>query len=368
MAAATRPGPADARVPCPLCGGLIHPIAGRCKHCKEDLRTLRGARPAAVATLPALGQPLPMPQVTGTGNGAANSNGNEHATATATAPVPATNGYYPASAQPQPQPQSLIQQFAAAAPAPLSFHQSASAGPIEAVPILPPRPTGRFVEAAPRASWKSWPVIVIILAAIAIITAVVLMLFPPGGADTRDEGTNRSLLPAPDRMDTKPTPTPRQPPSKSTDPDPWSRGGGTTPKTPPSAQVTPPDDPDIDDPDVDDAITRDPFSRRGTGGLGGRGAGGLGGLGGLGPPRPNMLYSIIKHACTRLASCSGADVQTKALCDLYSRVPATAPSCSAATRCLRSIDNLSCDDLGTDSSSLWELKDKLTECTDAMSC
>ncbi|HWO19600.1 MAG TPA: hypothetical protein VNO30_12525 [Kofleriaceae bacterium] len=357
MAAATRPGPADARVPCPLCGGLIHPIAGRCKHCKEDLRTLRGARPAAGATLPALGQSLPVPQVTGSGNSAANSNGHT--------PAPATNGYHPAEAQPQPQPQpsqpSLVQQFAAAAP--LGLHQGAGAGPVEAVPILPPRPTGRYAAPAPRAAWKSWPVIVIILAAVAIVTAVVLMLFPPGGADPRDEGMNRSLLPAPDRMDTNPAPTtPRQPPSKSTDPDPWSRGSGADPKTPPSAQATPPpDDPDIDDPDVDDTVTRDPFSRRG--GLGG-GAGGLG----ISPPRPNMLYSIIKHACTRLSSCSGADARTKSLCDLYSRVPATTPSCAAATRCLRSIDDLSCDDLGSDAGALWQLKDKIAECADALSC
>ena len=41
MAVAARPGPSDARVPCPLCGGLIHPIAGKCKHCKADLTAHR---------------------------------------------------------------------------------------------------------------------------------------------------------------------------------------------------------------------------------------------------------------------------------------------------------------------------------------
>src|SRR5215467_11037283 len=57
MAAAARPGPPearDARVPCPLCGGLIHPIAGKCKHCKADLSAYRAARPAANTPLPAL--------------------------------------------------------------------------------------------------------------------------------------------------------------------------------------------------------------------------------------------------------------------------------------------------------------------------
>src|SRR5215207_126382 len=59
MAAARPPGIADARVPCPLCGGLIHPVAGRCKHCKEDLTQFRAGRPQAAAALPALnGKPV----------------------------------------------------------------------------------------------------------------------------------------------------------------------------------------------------------------------------------------------------------------------------------------------------------------------
>ena len=48
------PGVADARVPCPLCGGLIHPVAGRCKHCKQDLTAHRAGKPAAATALPAL--------------------------------------------------------------------------------------------------------------------------------------------------------------------------------------------------------------------------------------------------------------------------------------------------------------------------
>ena len=31
---------------CPACGGAIHPIAGRCKHCKADLVTARGGATA----------------------------------------------------------------------------------------------------------------------------------------------------------------------------------------------------------------------------------------------------------------------------------------------------------------------------------
>jgi hypothetical protein len=368
MAAATRPGPAEARVPCPLCGGLIHPIAGRCKHCKGDLREYRSTRPAAGATLPALSQPSSASHGTahgtahgssaGSSTGSLNGhvNGTGHGTGHINGHGPATNGY-----QPQP-PQQSRAQAAAALSLPVIPRLGPGAGPIEAVQILPPRPTGPHAAPAPRAAWPSWPVIVIILAVIAIVAAVVLMLFPPGGAAAQDEGTNHSLQPAPDRMNTDPAPaTPRQPPSAA--PDPWSRGGsGSAPTKPPSAQATP-DDPDIDDPDVDDALaSRDPFSRRGGG------AGGLGLGGGLASPRVGMLYSIIKHACTRLSSCGATTPQTKMLCDVYTRVPAVTPSCSAATRCLRSIDDLSCDALGTDASALWQLKDKLDDCSDAMSC
>jgi hypothetical protein len=337
MAAVTRPGPADARVPCPLCGGLIHPIAGRCKHCKGDLRALRSARPAAVATLPALAQPTTAPY------------GNGHATAEASPRE--TNGHH--TAPPGPPAQSLVQAVAAAAPIPLAIHP----GPADAIAILPPRPTGRFTAPAPRASWKSWPVIVIVLAVIAIVTAVVLMVLPPGGArGAGAPGTNHTLQPAPERMDTSPTPP--TPPPPSTSPDPWSRRGGRT--APPPPQVAPPDDPDIDDPDVDDALaTRDPFSRRGR----------LGSLGSLGARSTNMLYSIVKQACSRLAACSSTNAQVKQICDLYTSIPSvTPPRCPAAARCLRSINEMSCDVAIDDPTSLLQLKDKFADCTDALRC
>src|SRR5690242_1654723 len=128
MAAAARPGSGslsgearDARVPCPLCGGLVHPIAGRCKHCKADLGAYRAARPAASAPLPAL-----------------------HPTATA------GNG--------------------ASGPV-------AHAVAMPAAQTLPPRP-GRAVTGQPAGSaWRSWPVVVIVVAMMAIVAAVVLMVW-----------------------------------------------------------------------------------------------------------------------------------------------------------------------------------------------
>src|SRR4051812_22403618 len=164
MAVAARPGPSDARVPCPLCGGLIHPIAGKCKHCKADLTTYHAVRPAANAPLPAL-HPV--------------ASGNGHANGHVTAPT----AYAPA---------------AHAVPMPVVAAHDASQ------PVLPPRPTVRGQTAEPRASgWRSWPVLVIILATLAIVAAVVLMVWP---GDRRDPNDKHMLgpPPAPDRMQTAP--------------------------------------------------------------------------------------------------------------------------------------------------------------------
>src|SRR3954467_7054898 len=153
MAAAARPGPPDARdarVPCPLCGGLVHPIAGRCKHCKADLSTYRAARPAASAPLPAL-----HPAAT-TGNGA---------------------------------------------PGPIA---PAVAMPPAAQTVLPPRPRRPSTGRPAGSAWRSWPVVVIVVAMMAIVAAVVLMVWPPtrGGPGKRP----RRPPPAPERRDTQPPP------------------------------------------------------------------------------------------------------------------------------------------------------------------
>jgi hypothetical protein len=110
-----QPGVAEARVPCPLCGGLIHPVAGRCKHCKQDLTATRAGRPAAATALPAL-------------------------------------------------------QNVAAVVVPVTDTPSQ--------PILPPRPTGRSVAAQPHPQSSRWPIYVIVLAVVAIAGAVVIMVWP----------------------------------------------------------------------------------------------------------------------------------------------------------------------------------------------
>lgn len=189
MAAASRPpGIVDARIPCPLCGGLIHPVAGRCKHCKEDLSAFRAGRPQAAAELPAL-------------NGLAR------------APAAATNGTNGHGAA------------AAAVPVALPVREGSQ-------PILPPRPTGRSMKAAsPRSAiWRNWPILVIVLAVGAIVIATIIMVMPEGKSSGKRQLMNP---PAPERMETNPLPP------KASQADPWGQPG-TQPQQPPM----PPDDPD----------------------------------------------------------------------------------------------------------------------------
>ena len=202
MAAAARPGPPEARdgrIPCPLCGGLIHPIAGKCKHCKADLSAYRAARPAASAPLPAL-----HPGAAPTGNG---------------------------------QPAAPIAHAVAMPPA--------------AQAVLPPRPTARAHTAEPSGSaWRSWPVVVIVVAMMAIVAAVVLMVWPAG-----HDRSGKSALPpppAPERMDTQTPPVtppiaPHPAPHASAPVDPPAGAPGADPPGDPAAQAGPDDDPDADD-------------------------------------------------------------------------------------------------------------------------
>jgi hypothetical protein len=252
---------------------LIHPVAGRCKHCKEDLSQFRSSRAAAAAPLPAL-------------------RGNGH-----------PNGAKAASAVPAGVPVAI-----AAA---------------ESQPILPPRPTGRSVAAQAPSMWRSWPVLVIILAILAIGAAVTLMVWPTGQSDSG----KRALQPppAPEHMETNPLP-PSQP----------QGGGGADPWSPPHSQVDPRPTPDPvpNPPDEPDDPDRDPF------GGGGVVGGTLGGA--------SFLYTELDHACRKLKTCPDVDQSMLSMtCDLVSSMPKRpVPSCAAAQRCLDAIDHMSCSQTG----------------------
>ena len=310
-AAAKAQGPADARIPCPLCGGLIHPIAGRCKHCKEDVSATRSSRPAS-APLPAL-QASARP---GT-NGHANGNG-------VAKPVHPANAYMAVPIAVRTEPESQ--------------------------PILPPRPTGRMeaTGTARPSSWKSWPVIVIGIAVLAIIVAVILMVWPPG-TTTKADAKTLAPPPAPERMDTNPSPsTGGNGPQGSLD-DPWKSNPGAAPDPAP-AQPAPPSVPDIDD--IQPPNLSDPF-RSG---------------GGLNDNMLGMTTAILKHACDRLASCPNADDTMKQLCTVgkMSLPNAPAPTCSAAQKCLSEVDALPCGDL--DAATTMNMMQGVQSCVDALRC
>ncbi|HLL24983.1 MAG TPA: hypothetical protein VK427_22770 [Kofleriaceae bacterium] len=313
MAAAVKAsGPADARIPCPLCGGLIHPIAGRCKHCKGDVGATRSARPAAATSLPAL-------------------QGGGHV-------------------------QPYVGNANVQAPHPANAHMAV---PIamrvdEAIQtILPPRPTGTMRAPAPP-TWRSWPVVVIAIAVLAIITAVILMVWP---ASTAAKADAKMLAPppAPERMETNPVPPSGNGPQGGLDPWKAPNGAAPDPSTPPA--VPDPSNPmaDLDDNDVDPPNLADPHRDP---------------LGGFSSQKMlGLMGAIAKHACDRLESCpNAADPMVRSACDVgrLAFPNAPPPSCSAAQRCLAKIDALPCDDI--DPNITMGMVQGVQDCIEAMRC
>jgi hypothetical protein len=328
MAVAARPGPSDARVPCPLCGGLIHPIAGKCKHCKAELTTFHAARPAANAPLPALRPGAP-----------ASSHANGHARAAHT-----PSAYAPSAH--------------AAVPAVVAAYDASQ-------PVLPPRPTGRGHAPEPRmSSWRSWPVLVIVLATVAIVVAVVLMVWP----SRHDVDGKRTLAPspAPDRMQTEPDikQTPQAnpqilPPAKA-DPtdDPWTDRPAPPAPDPSAGAIDRPDDDDavmLVDPFASPHQLPDPPSRRRR-------------------PSPNqggmqMTLAMVEHMCRKMLQCGADDPLVRATCDDLARTPSPPIRCAAAIRCLRHIDTLACGGPSGDSFLQPQaLMAQFQDCAEAVRC
>ena len=297
MAAVAKSSPSDGRIACPQCGGLVHPIAGKCKHCKADLAEARGARPAAAAALPALA-----------GGGTARPAMRADAT-----PVPAK-------------------------PSPISKLVAA-----ENIAILPPRETGRMpAQKSGGSLLKNWPVVVIIIAGIAIAAAVVLMVWPPGSTAKAD--TRIPPPPAPERMETNPLPPKGSmvtPPSNGQDP--WSNKG-----TAPDPQPDPDDQASIDPNDP----SKDPFSLRGGGNL-------------LGS---NVMFSVFEHACARATSCGNSSLAS--MCSVMSQAlgPTPPPSCAAAQRCIEHIDTLPCDAQMSSQADILSMMTTFQDCAEAIKC
>lgn len=297
MAAAARPpGIGDARVPCPLCGGLIHPVAGRCKHCKEDLSTLRQGRPQAAAALPAL---------------------NGHAVAPSiVAPV--------------------------ATPVAIATAREGSQ------PILPQRTTGSHVAAQKPSGGllRSWPMIVIGVAVLAIITAVVIMVLPQDNARSKRIGKPPS--PAPERMDSSPVPP------KSSQLDPWDQ-----PDKQPSLPPVPDPNPPQQAPDPQAGLQPDPNDPSDPNDV-------LGSLGGSSGAA--VMFAMAEHACKKMKACPGVDQTMLSLaCDQFKAVPKPPlPACDAAKRCMDAIDSMDCSQANSNNpiGAVYLLKDCSSAMTD----
>jgi hypothetical protein len=322
MAVAARPGPSDARVPCPLCGGLIHPIAGKCKHCKADLTGYHAARPAASTPLPALHRP--------------------------------SNGHAPPGLQ------ANGDTTRATAHAAIATAVSAA----EAQPVLPPRPAAPGPAAEPSA-WRSWPVLVIMIAMLAILAAVVLMVWPETSA--RGDRGKRPLPPppAPEHMPTT-VPDPRTAPkrqsqapraSSSAPADPWA-----TPSDPPAKDPGgKPDSADDSNDSTDDddlAPLKDPLSDPHAS------------HGSLRFNRPGALFgAIVVHLCRKMIECGNADPLVANQCDRFSRVMPPPPSnCPAATRCFQHIDAMQCGTQPATLANVPTLLNQFADCHEAIRC
>jgi hypothetical protein len=144
----------ESRTACPACGGQVHPIAGRCKHCKADLTRLRaGHAPVAPA--------VARPALVALGGGHDGS-GHSHSQAVH-APLPLGS----------PPPHAVV----------------ASAAPAD--------------DGAPGTWSARWPLLVAALAIIAILASVAMLVF--GGNDEKKTSrAKRFNGPAPQLTPTDP--------------------------------------------------------------------------------------------------------------------------------------------------------------------
>jgi hypothetical protein len=332
MATATRSSranPTDARIPCPVCGQHIHPVAGRCKHCKTDLvklREQRGVRAPRLdpATLAAAASYTPG--------------------ASPFAPPPTVAPMQPLPLAPGP--------GGPVAGGPLPV-EPALAGLPDAAPTLVDLPAayGDAAAIAPQSTWsRRWPVLVVALAGAAILLCAYLLLFANGdGGATTPTTLPRpaGAMPAPDRMDTSPArpvpvPTPRgQAPSTPTDP--WGS----------------PDDPPP--PDLDDPLAR--------GGSGPRSA----------PTAEQFPLALMDTVCDRLNSCNlddllgGVDVCPLLRLDGEARAAdVRAGKCTydpdRARKCLDAVSRIQCDGSISDIDGMARMLADGPECLQALVC
>lgn len=169
----------------------MHPIAGRCKHCKADLARMRAGSAAPVKA------PAPRPSLVALGGGNGHANG--------------ANG-------------------------------AAAASALLATPAVMVPPIGETTSDAPRGGWSSrWPLLVAFIAVIAIVASVALLLFGGSSGKKRDTGVRRNDGPAPELTPTDPLApraTPPAPPPSGGQP--HAGGIAPDPRQPDPVPGTPP--------------------------------------------------------------------------------------------------------------------------------
>lgn len=302
---------ASLRVPCPLCGGLLHPVAGRCKHCKQDLTSHRQRFSD--------GSGGPLPRLA-TGTGPMGGSGVLHGPRAA-----ATIGLgSPAYA-------------VDAAPAPAS-----------------------------RGWLRNWPLLVILLAVIGMIVALILLVLPQRHSSVRggakplsNDNMQTDVLPGSGKSSAlDPWNSSPPQPSRDRDPQPARPAPAPDPSAAPGADLDAV--PDVVDPDDDSALG---------GVVGGQAGGSIGSdpsvdLGIVDPDEISPLDGAIgpglaaeytfesimaAQACTRAAECEGSSGVPPRCTQLLEPQPRATPrpqrcrNVGMALRCMQAIEALPCD-------------------------
>jgi hypothetical protein len=302
-----------------VCGGQIHPIAGRCKHCKSDLVAYRAGRDAqAPIALPALGHGANAhgPQPTATSGAHTNGNGYAHAHV--------VNGFAPPTPM-MPNPPPVLGSF---------LPQAA---------VVASLPNARQASA-----WsRRWPIVVVVLAAIAIVVSIVMLVMPD-----KKENAGKPVKrggPAPERMDTNPT-------------------NPTTPSIPNQQGAVPPDDPWGAAPSIPDPPPPpppgDPLDPQFPGG---------GTSGTAAPAAKDFPKAMLTTMCDRMVSC-GATSQVKQMCRQVEDMldGQTASACQRydrdkAGQCISALSKFPCSTAGAgfDIDQLAQLATGIPACVEA---
>lgn len=319
----------DGRIPCPVCRQQIHPVAGRCKHCKTDLVKLReqhGVRAPRLA--PAVLGVAPPPQV-------------------AFAPAPAVAAPVPtASAPVTPSSQTLLD------PPPYMLPQVAVPPPADLIAAPMPYLGDATLTDLPAQRRPRWPLIVAIVAGVAIVICVLLLVLDKPAA--KSSRTTNGVGVGTDSMDTQVTPpAPIDPGSPG---DPW--GAVPAPGDPNDPIPAQPIDPDPYQPP---APVPPPSTFNGTV-----------------PPAEKFFSSMWGQVCDKMKSCGvpGVDMVCSNPDILDSLDPykdqVKTGNCTydepAARKCLESIGSFSCSSLSGGSSGGFSALSGMLECVTALSC